>query len=299
MTFHSPPQRPAQRDATRPHVSQRRPLTQTAIVFSTRSPWTTVVAIGAVMMFAMIQTASAQSNVRPASYTPAGRMASFRVNNVVSDHQGRTLADHDVLFQSGKIYDFSNQQPRFITLIDIAGSRVVLLDTQTKVKASIATETLLQVAAQAQSLAAEQGKAARLGVNVPVNVSDDQAIFTTNYGDDVVGQVTYQVETEAAKDRLMPIAYGQFIDWFGRLDIARKTGSLPFARMSVHQQLQGNNRLPLRTTMTVRRGSDSQTLTATHTRHALNSSDLKRIDEVAGMLTLFKEVDLKDFPATH
>ncbi len=244
--------------------------------------------------------------VRPAGHTatqspaaessPRGRMAEFAIRNTVTGPDDRVTSRHSVLFHAGRVYDFDDTAPRFITIIDLAAGQVVLIDRQTQVKSSIATDKLLQAAARAEAAATDESQAIRFGVGTEVVESDDGQTFSTTYGDASTGTVRYDVTTAAVQDRLVPIAYGQFVDWVSRLDMARQAGPPPFARMAIHERVQSKGRIPSHTKVTVEQPNGLQEYSATHEMKPLTGNDELRIDEAAGMLVLYKEVPLSEFP---
>ncbi|MEM9644610.1 MAG: hypothetical protein AAF989_06430, partial [Planctomycetota bacterium] len=209
---------------------------------------------------------------------PVPRQPSFVMTNEIKDQGGQTQDQHVVVFHEGRIYDFSKTQPRFVTVYDLSGDRVVLLDRNTQGKAEIGTEALLQRTTQAQVAATARPNAEELGFHVQVATSEDYSRFATRYG-----RIQYEVMAEPCDDPLVAIAYSQFVDWASRLGVARSMGPPPFARMSVNAEIVKQSRIPVLTRMTIEHNNDQQqTLAATHRKSALTEDLLAKVNEARG-----------------
>ena len=66
--------------------------------------------------------------------------------------------------------------------------------------------------------------------------------------------------------------------------------------MTLTQYMAQRGELPLETNLIVRRGGQSQEYRSTHAISGISESDREKINQVRGMLTLYREVALKDFP---
>lgn len=296
---------PAPAPAPNSRNHQQLPETQTAKLAAVRIKRRTLIAMAAAACATSHpEELFAQPPVQPASFTDvapieltdrneqksAAGAASFVMTNEVFASDGSPIEAHEIVFDQGRAYDFTRSDDRFVTVFDITTETVTLLDRTNRSKAIVAGETLLKAAIQTEAMLSGEENATDLGVQAKVDVSPDQTDVTTNYGD-----TTYQVSTVSVADRAVTDAYAQFVELASRLNLVRHRGGPPFARLRVYEQIRQLGRLPVQTNL-VRKSADStQAMRATHQRGTIAEQHRRRINEVAGMMTLYKSVDLDSF----
>ncbi len=217
--------------------------------------------------------------------------ATFRVTTRIYEGASvESAAVHEILFDEGLVYDLPQINNRFVTVFDAAQKRVTILDRKTQVRTTLGTDQLIKVSAQARAAAKTPEQQERLGLMAKIE--------TSNRGGYVIrfGSFEYFTSTQSPGDTSMAADYGRFADLAARLNIVRHLGPPPFGRMTLNQYVMSKGELPLETTLTVRRGENVQRFRATHALAELTDADRKRIHEVQGMLMLYREVTLKEFP---
>jgi hypothetical protein len=202
-------------------------------------------------------------------------------------------SQHRVLFDEGLAYDLSISEQRFVTVFDPAQGSVVLLDRETETQTVIALDDLLKVTAQAKASISEPADRERLGIDAKV-ISDDG--YSINFAG-----TEYTARTEQPSDPAMATAYGRFADLALRLNILRPLGPPPFARMTLNSHIAAKGEIATESTLTLIRGNAGAENQRTRYRSTnqigeLEASDRTSIEEIRGLLALYRQVPLKEFP---
>jgi hypothetical protein len=206
---------------------------------------------------------------------------------------------HLVLFQDGKAYDFSLFQPRVVTVIDPAESTVTLLSREKHVQSTIAHQDMVAVAARVRLFAKNQGIEDRLGINAkakPVAADEGDDDQTASYQVSFAGY-HYDATTEQPSMAMQAARFAEFTDWVARVNLYRKIGTPPFARISLGREIANEGLVPSTIHLRLTSENHSRTFLSRYTfKDSLSESSKKRIDEVAGMVSLYQEVPLESFP---
>ena len=221
--------------------------------------------------------------------------ATFRVTTKIFE-AGKldAEAEHIILFQEGLVYDFPQIETRYVTVFDPAQRRVTLLDRQTQVQTTLSTESLVDVTAQARAAARTPQQQEQLGLLAQVERSAKVSGYTVRFGG-----IEYHVTTQRPGDPTVAADFARFADLAARLNIVRRLGPPPFGRMTLNQHIASKSELPLETTLTLHRGDETQEFRSTHQLEeldAITAEDQKLIDEARGMLAIYAQVEMKDFP---
>ena len=221
------------------------------------------------------------------------QLPGFRVlTSIYRDKETEPTSRHLVLFHEGLVYDLPRDDSRCVTVYDEARKRVVLLDRKTKVRSSISTDSLLEITARAKVAVTDEKDRERLGL-LAQPVHDDK----TDRIRLAYGNVTYNTTTQTPRTPPIAAAYNQFADWAARLNIARRLGPPPFGRMVLNSELANAGELPAEMSLTFDRTIKSDRYRVTHQLvERLSQTDLRTIDEVGGMIALFKDVPFEEFP---
>ena len=200
-------------------------------------------------------------------------------------------AEHRILFDQGLVYDLPQIESRIVTVYDEAQNRVTILDRQTQKKTILLVDNLERITAQARAAADTPQKQEQLGLTAKVEPSKQVIGYTIKFGN-----LEYHTSTQTPDDPSIAVDYARFVILASRLNIVRRLGPPPFGQMTLSHHIATMGELPLETTLTLSRGEQSEEFRSTHQLDQLTPLDRKKIDEVRGMLTLYREVDLKEFP---
>ncbi len=197
---------------------------------------------------------------------------------------------HLVLFQDGKFYDFALTAPRDVTIVDPAAGKITLLSREQHLKTTLPTQDLVRTAARVRLFAKNEGIEDRLGINAKVVRQEDR--FQIAYSG-----FEYDVTTAGPQFPLQPAQFAEFTDWVARVNLIRKLGTPPFARMELGHRIATAGRLPETITLTLGSEGSERTLRSRYRfENELSDAAAKRIEELAGMTTLYREVALGAFP---
>lgn len=206
---------------------------------------------------------------------------------------------HLVVFEDGKAYDFSLFQPRDVTVIDPAESTVTLLSREKHVQSKIAHQDMVAVAARVRLFAKNQGMEDRLGINAkakPAAPAEGEDVQTASYQVSFAGY-RYEATTEQVSMAMQAPRFAEFTDWVARVNLYRKIGTPPFARISLGREIANEGLVPSTITLRLTSENHSRTFLSRYTfKDSLSETSQKRIEEVAGMISLYQEVPLEAFP---
>lgn len=202
-------------------------------------------------------------------------------------------SQHRVLFDEGLAYDLSVSEPRFLTVFDPLHDQVILLDRESEVQTVIALDDLLKVTAQAKSSVTEPEQRQQLGIDATVTEDDGYSIKFAG--------TEYTAKTEKPDDPKMATDYGRFADLALRLNLLRPLGPPPFARMTLNSHIFGKGEIATESTLTLIRTAAAgenqrSTYRSTNQLGPLAAEDRQKIEEVRGLLAIYRQVPLKEFP---
>ncbi|WP_442505905.1 hypothetical protein SH528x_004720 [Novipirellula sp. SH528] len=221
--------------------------------------------------------------------SPFVNAVDFRVTTEIFENsKPEPSAKHLILFAGNLAYDVAEIPDRYVTVYDSDRNRVILLDRNAKTRTTISTEDLVRITAQARTAAGnrDQQEQERLGILAAPELEADK--YSISYGD-----ARYQTKVESPSDAGMAVRYGQFVDLASRLNLVHRRGLPPFARMTLSQRIATDGKIPKETTLTIRRGVNTDRFRSQHAFiSTLSEADRKQIDEIGGMLALYHEVPL-------
>ncbi len=225
--------------------------------------------------------------------SPGGFSPSFRVEiDLFEGTQEKPLDQHLILFDGGVVYDLPIGTEPTITVFDPARNRVMLLHKTQRVRTLIPTETLIQLSAQARSVAIDAGAEKSLGMNARMQSTDQPDTYSIEFGD-----TKYTVTAQRSLANGVAAEFASFSVWACRLNIARQVGSPPFARMTMAEFLAAEGAIPRQVRLEVRRNLKPRLLRADHLYVGrLSDLDRTKIAEVGQMLASFSEVGFAEFP---
>jgi hypothetical protein len=219
----------------------------------------------------------------------------FRVETEVFVDGGKEPTVETVtIFSDGVVYDFLRTGVEEITVFDRDRSRLVLLDTQRKVKTELALDNILTYVAQMKAQLSEGDQEFLLGEEMKVTDNEDGSLALSN------GRVTYRVEGTAPKSKEAAVEYQQFADWYARLNAMRRGNPPPFARIHLNSELASRGLIPktIERTIVQKRGlqEKKQVLRSQHLANwRLSQTDRKLIDRAGSCLADFAAVSFRDY----
>lgn len=262
----------------------------------TRRQWLHTVGSAAFFGCFVAGSATKATEVKPVSHQKPVMVTapSFRVEiEIFEGTQTKPQSQHLLLFDAGVIYDLPIGIGTTVTVFDPVRSRVMLLHKTQRVRTSIATQSLIQVSAQARSAAIDAGAEQSLGLNARVAPAASGTDYVIEFGD-----TKYSVKPQPAIAEGVAAEFAAFTVWACRLNLARQVGSPPFARMTMAEFLASEKELPRQISLEVRRGLKTRTYRAEHLYVGrLSDLDRKKISEVGQMIASYEEVDFAGFPA--
>lgn len=221
-----------------------------------------------------------------------GADQTFSVTTQIFVGEQKTPAsEHQILFDQGLVYDVPVINRRFITVFDPAQKRVTLLDRDTQVQASVSTDDLIKITAQARATVSDDEQKKKLGMKAEVQSSQNGQGYTIKFAN-----IEYRTTTQKPNDPAIATDYAMFVDLASRLNLVRRLGPPPFGRMTLHQKLAANAELPLELKLIVTGSKQTETYRSTHSVGDLTDTDRETINEVRGYLALYRQVDLNVFP---
>lgn len=223
---------------------------------------------------------------------------SFRVETELFEGDAvEPAARHLILFDGGVIYDIRLDNERTATLYDPTRGRVILIDRVRKLQTELSTEELLRATAQLRGAAEQEGKAEAFGLNAKVATvapSDPSASPSLQIQ---FGSVHYDATTQPVSEPQIAQAYHAFATLASQLNVVRRRGVPPFARMTLGQQIAAAGEIPLELNLEVWSGIKREHYRAHHLIvERLSELDRKRINEIGRILAQCEEVALDQFP---
>ncbi len=218
---------------------------------------------------------------------------SFRVEtDLFEGDSSSPQSQHLILFDGGVAYDLPVGLGDIITVFDIPRGRVVLLHKTTRVRTSISTEALIQMAAQTRAAAEQSGAAGNLGLEAKIAAGNAPDSVVVSFGNN-----RYEATGQNVNNPLIAAEFSTFTSWAARLNIARHLGPPPFARITLAEHFASQNQLPRDLTLSVRQGLKARTYRAQHMLvERLSDLDRAKISDVGGMLASYQEVEFGSFP---
>lgn len=221
----------------------------------------------------------------------AAEAATFRVTSKIYEGASeQPAAEHWILFDDQVVYDLPQVETRFVTIYDLTNDEVILLDRQQHLQTRLKTQDLLRMTAQARAAAKTQQQQELLGLNAKVE-TDAQGGLSIRFANS-----EHHTTTQTPPDPSLAALYGRFADLALRLNLFRRGLPPPFARMTLNDHIAGQGKMPLETTLTLQLEQGQQQYRSKLAVTRLSKPDRTQIDQVRGMLALYREVGLKEFP---
>jgi hypothetical protein len=95
----------------------------------------------------------------------------------------------------------------------------------------------------------------------------------------------------------MAVDFARFSDLAARLNLVQRNWLPPFARMTLGDHLRTIGAMPLETKLVIRRGDQTDTYRSRVMVDDISDTDRVAIRQAAGMVSLYREVKLDEFPS--
>ena len=219
----------------------------------------------------------------------------FRIDtDVFVDEEVEPVIETLTIFSDGIVYDFLLNGVEEITLFDRKRQRLVLMDTQRRVKTELSTDSILGFVAQMQAHLNEAQRAFLLAEELEINSEDEEWISLGN------DRVAYRAKGTKPKMHEAALEYHQFADWYARLNAMRVGNLPPFARIRLNDELAKRGLIPKTVERTVTRKKGlkeiKQTLRSQHLANwRLSSNDRKLIDKAGTYMAAFPTVSFREY----
>lgn len=219
--------------------------------------------------------------------------------DVYSGNDTESLSHTITLFDSGTVYDFSDEKQEvavFRLPNESRPGQFILLDLKSKRRTEVSTDKIEALMDKLSKWAKEQ--------------EDEMLKFSANPEFEETyqsgtGQLTldskqwnYTVATIPAEDTETLKDYRQFVDWYTRLNVMMHGAPPPGPRLALNAALERHGVVPVE----IRRKIESQStpLRATHLfQWRLSREDRAQVEEVRKHLASFEKVDNRDFLASR
>lgn len=220
----------------------------------------------------------------------------FRVETEVFVEDGKEpIAESLTLFTADVVYDLLLLPSVETTIFDTKRGKLVLLDNERQVKATLTTEQLMEFTAAIKARGIQQVTAALFQPRFETTYDEEQLRLTL-----ASDSLTYKAKGLVPKHEEDAQRYRQFADWYARLNAIRPGNLPPFGRLELNQALAERNLLPLEVERTVvfDRPLGNRKLFA-KSKHAVNwiisGTDRGRIETAGQNLVKFREVSPQEY----
>jgi hypothetical protein len=219
----------------------------------------------------------------------------FRIEtDVFVDEETKPVVETLTIFSDGIVYDFLQSGVEEITLFDRQRKRLVLMDTQRRVKTELSTDSILGFVAQMQAHLNEAQRAFLLAEQLEVKTEDPETITLSN------DRVAYHAKGQSPTRHQAAMEYQQFADWYARLNAMRIGNLPPFARIRLNDELAKRNLIPVSIQRTVTRKHGLKEITQTlHSQHEINwrlsVPDRRLIDKAGTCMAAFPTVSFREY----
>ncbi len=223
----------------------------------------------------------------------------FRVENKVFAGSDREPAvESTTIFQDGAVYDFL-KKPAEITVFDKEFKRIILLDTERKMKTELSSEEVHEFVERIRQRAANYDNPfAAFQVNPKFEQSYDTSARELTFQSP---WMTYRVVTIDAESPELAGQYRTFADWQARLNmVINPEAVLPFGRLVVNGELQSRGEIPKEVQLTLTAGGIlPRKRLSVRSEHQLVrrlvESDRTRVQQAGQFMAIFQPAKFSEY----
>lgn len=262
-------------------------------IFSSLRPTAAAVAIAVVLSSVTAAQTSAVVTVSAtaaADNQPDDGLANprdqFAIQTTVSI-DGKTEQSFRTIFRDGIAVQITGDGSRFLTIYD--DDHVTMLDRKKGIASKISHQQLINITDQTATMIRGTARRESLGVDVKPRRIDD--VYVADFG-----PFHYRISSIASPAKRLSGDYSKTADAAARLNLVRSTGLPPFGRLAISRELVRDDRVPIRTELTIRRDpEDVQTLVSVNEIKSWNDTDQDRFDAAMSMRAIYQFVGIDQF----
>lgn len=227
-------------------------------------------------------------------HAQSARFSPFRVDtDIYADNAKAPIKRTLTLFSDGIYYDFEEAEMGLITVIDPSRSRIVLLNRQRQVKATLDTNQVqkMVVNARTQSDAKTTAKIASISKSQFEKIPNgkEEAVVLNEY-------MEYRASTQQPNQPDMAHQYFEFANGSAQLNAIYQPKLPPYLRLELNRLIAERDLLPNEIRRITRQGGRQMELTCRIIPiWQLSQDDLVKIARCGAMLADFKEVSSDDY----
>ncbi len=234
----------------------------------------------------------------PTEIAVAGEELRIETDVYLGD-ETESLSHNITLFDSGTVYDFSEQPEQIAVFRSPTAShpgRFILLDLESKQRTEVTTKQISGLMKKLTLWASSQeDPLLRFSANPSFEETFDEESGTLRLESE---SWKYRVATVPAENENALAQYREFTDWYTQLNSMMHGNPPPKPRLELNAALQSHGVVPVE----IRRTVDTQatSVRATHLfTWRLSREDHSRLEEARRYLTNFKKVDNERFLASR
>jgi hypothetical protein len=226
---------------------------------------------------------------------PASGDEEFRVRTMifVGDDES-PVAETLTLFDDGVVYDFLLTEPQETFVFDNKRGRLMLLDPQRRVRATVLADQLREFTSAMQKYEKQGPLAFFLKPTFDAEFDKQTGWFTLSSE-----QLTYRVQGIEPKFPGATERYRRFADWCARFNSIRPGNLPPFARIELNRAVAERGWIPAKVERSIRIAGRSGGKQLVRTEHEavwrMSDTDRKRIAETSRFLASFTAVGLHEY----
>jgi hypothetical protein len=207
------------------------------------------------------------------------------------------------IFTGGLVYDFVLTEPREVVILDPQRGRFSLLDESRKVRASLATQDLVDFTLALEKQAGESKSPLLVFAARPQFQTTEKAI--EEGGQSLIElrlsgkPLDYVVLAQKGEQLEAAKIYRHFADWYARLN-ATRPGNLPAgARLALNEELGRRELMPREVTRSISPANPLARKDVVKSKHLVNwtlsGEDRRRIERAGDWLATFPAVSYDDY----
>ncbi len=237
--------------------------------------------------------------VLPTLRTQPLEAADFRVENeVFLVGQEKPIASSTTVFHGHEVYDFLDE-PAETVIFDRKTRLFVILDVKRRISTELSAKQVTSFVEQLQQRAEKSPQplirfSAKPQFNETLDQQTGQLTLSSRW-------ITYRLTLEKHKETTIPLRYGEFSDWYSRLNTVMNPGSRPpAARLAVNAAMASRGATASEVHLTlVTSESASAKPTKLRSQHkltrGLTQNDEDRMAAVEQQLKTFRRVKFEQY----
>ena len=209
------------------------------------------------------------------------------VNRIYEEGVKQPVAEHRLVIEGGVVYDFDQREESQIVIFDPVRESVTLINKQAQTQTLISTRELIKITAGTKAAASTQKQQEQLGISATVTSSEQSNRVSIHFAG-----IEYDVTTQVPKEPWMATDFARFSDMAARLNLLRRQGLPPFARMTLGDHLARRGLMPHHTQLKIRKNGKTQRYHSEAVMGGMTDADRAAIKNTQGFAGLFKQVPL-------